>query len=164
MTIRWRAFELRPAPVPLPDPRGDYLTDIWRDHVYPVARSMNMPLRLPPVQPRSRLAHEAAKWAATHGRFEEYNLALFRAFFASGFDIGNKEVLAQLAVDVGLDPDDLAAALDQNVFTAAVIADEDEARMIGVNAVPAFVVGGRVVAAGIQTSDRLLALLSMQPR
>ena len=162
IVIRWRAFELRPDPVPLLDPGGDYLTTVWRDHVYPLAHKMNMPLKLPLVQPRSRLAHEAVKWAGTYDRFQEYNLALFKAFFDTGLDIGKKEVLLQLAVDLGLEPDDLTAAFDGNVFTEEVIADEDEARLIGVNAVPAFVVSGGVLAAGVQTTDRLQSLLSMQ--
>ena len=29
LTIRWRAFELRPYPVPTLDPNGTYLRDIW---------------------------------------------------------------------------------------------------------------------------------------
>jgi len=145
------------------DPRGEYLTTIWRDHVYPLARSMNMPLTLPPVQPRSRLAHEAAKWAGSHDRLTEYNIALFRAFFRDGLDIGHEKVLLQLAVDLGLDPDGLSNVLGRNVYTDAVIADEEEAKQIGVRAVPAFVVGGRVLAAGVQTVDRLQSLLSMKP-
>ena len=145
------------------DPSGDYLTTVWRDHVYPLARKMNMPLNLPSVQPRSRMAHEAAKWAGSHGRFDEYNLALFKAFFEFGFDIGKKEVLAQLAVGMGLDPDALYVALDGHIFTGEVIADENEARRIGVNAVPAFSLNGRVMAAGVQTVDRLRSLLNMEP-
>jgi predicted DsbA family dithiol-disulfide isomerase len=149
--------------VPLLDPGGDYLTTVWRDHVYPLAQKMNMPLKLPPIQPRSRLAHEAVKWAGSHDRLHEYNLALFKAFFRDGLDIGKQEVLTQLAVDLGLDPDALSAALDGNVFSGEVIADEDEARLIGVTAVPAFALDGRVLAAGVQTVDRLQSLLSIQP-
>ena len=67
-----------------------------------------------------------------------------------------------MAVSLGLDSDDLSSALDGNVFTGEVIADEDEARQVGVNAVPAFSFEGRVVAAGVQTADRLQSLLKMQ--
>jgi predicted DsbA family dithiol-disulfide isomerase len=63
-----------------------------------------MTMKRPPVQPRSRLAHEAAKWADKHGRFEEYHLALFRAFFEFGKDIGNIEILKELASDVNIRP------------------------------------------------------------
>lgn len=145
------------------EPGGDYLTTIWRDHVYPLADQMNMPMNLPPIQPRSRLAHEAAKWAGSYDRLYEYNLALFKAFFTDGLDIGKEEILVDLALDIGLDSDDLSVALGGHVFLNEVLADQDEARRIGVNAVPAFAIEGRVAAAGVQTADRLQSLLSMQP-
>jgi predicted DsbA family dithiol-disulfide isomerase len=68
--IRWRSFELRPEPVPTLDPDGDYLVSAWQNHVYPLAAKMNMPLKRPPIQPRSRLAHAAAKWADEQGCFD----------------------------------------------------------------------------------------------
>ena len=145
------------------EPDGEYLTNVWRNHVYPLARKMNMDLKLPPVQPRSRLAHEAAKWAGTKNRQHEYNLALFKAFFSDGHDIGNTDVLAGLAADLGLDPNDLQNALEENRFTRDVIADESEARRIGVHAVPAFAVNGMVIASGVQTVERLQSLMNIQP-
>jgi predicted DsbA family dithiol-disulfide isomerase len=51
--------------VELLDPHGEYLTHAWRDHIYPLAAKMNLPMKMPPLQPRSRLAHEAAKWAGS---------------------------------------------------------------------------------------------------
>lgn len=160
IAINWRAFELRPEPVPMLDPGGEYLTNVWRNHVYPLAKQMNMDVTLPPVQPRSRLAHEAAKWAGSKNLHHEYNLALFKAFFTDGLDIGKIDVLAGLAREMGLDPDALRTALEEHIFTGEVIADEEEARRIGVNAVPAFAAKGRVLAAGVQTVERLQVLLS----
>ena len=58
--IIWRAFELRPEPVPTLDPKGDYLERVWGSSVYPLAERLGMTMKLPPLQPRSRLAHEAA--------------------------------------------------------------------------------------------------------
>jgi len=145
------------------DPGGEYLTNVWRNHVYPLARQMNMDLRLPPVQPRSRLAHEAAKWAGRKNRHHEYNLTLFKAFFTDGLDIGKIDVLAGLAVSLGLDPQDLQAALAEHIFSEEVVADEAEARRIGVNAVPAFAANGRVLATGVQTVERLQALINILP-
>jgi predicted DsbA family dithiol-disulfide isomerase len=160
--IRWRSFELRPEPVPTLDPNGDYLVSAWRNHVYPLANKMKMTLKRPPIQPRSRLAHEAAKWADKHCRFEEYNLALFRAFFEYGKDIGDILILKELASDLKLDAQSLYISLKNSDYTALVLADEDEARQVGVNAVPAFVVNGKVLAAGVQSAKRLHELLSHQ--
>jgi predicted DsbA family dithiol-disulfide isomerase len=163
LTIRWRAFELRPEPVPMLDPEGEYLTSAWRDHVYPLAEKMNMPMKKPVIQPRSRLAHEAAKWAGIHDRLAEYNLALFRAFFEFGLDIGDKQVLMNLADEMGLDPAALSLALDSNQFTPEVAGDQEESQRLGVRAVPSFVSNGRILASGVQTTDRLRELLTKGP-
>jgi predicted DsbA family dithiol-disulfide isomerase len=146
---------LRPKPVPTLDPDGDYLVSAWQNHVYPLAAKMNMPLKKPPIQPRSRLAHEAAKWAGKHGRFEPYNLALFRAFFEHGKNIGEIEILKGLAVDLKLDAESLEISLKKGDYSSMVLADEHEAGQVGVRAVPAFVVNGKVQAAGVQTAERL---------
>jgi predicted DsbA family dithiol-disulfide isomerase len=96
-------------------------------------------MRLPPIQPRSRLAHEAAKWAQTQDQFDAYNRAVFRAFFERGEDIGNIDLLVQLANDLELDAVSLRVALKSRKFEPSVIADEHEAAELGVHAVPAFV-------------------------
>ena len=161
--IVWRAFELRPEPVPPLDPQGEYLSRVWREHVYPLAARMGMPLRLPPVQPRSRLAHEAAKWASSQGRFEEYNIAIFRVFFERGDDIGQPDVLGRLAADIGLDSQALRASLDRGEFTDQVLVDEDEAQRIGVRAVPSFVANSLILASGVQTAASLQKLIRRRP-
>jgi len=163
LTINWRAFELRPEPVEMLDPNGEYLTRAWRDHVYPLAARIGLPMKKPPLQPRSRLAHEAAKWSGSKGRLAEYNLALFRAFFQFGRDIGDNHVLLELAADMGLDREDLAAALANHSFAAAVLADEEEAQRLGIRAVPSFVAGNRILASGVQTAERLRALMERGP-
>ncbi len=122
-----------------------------------------MPLKKPSIQPRSRLAHEAAKWAGSHDRLAEYNLALFRAFFEFGLDIGDKQVLMNLADEMGLDPAALAQALDSHQFTGDVVGDEEEAQRLGIRAVPSFVSNGRILASGVQTADRLRELLTKGP-
>ena len=87
--VIWRAFELRPEPVPTLDPKGDYLEKAWNNSVYPLAKRLGVTMKLPPFQPRTRLAHQAAHWARTQGRFDDYHSALFRAFFERGENIGD---------------------------------------------------------------------------
>jgi predicted DsbA family dithiol-disulfide isomerase len=102
---------VRPEPVPPLDPKGEYLQRAWSTSVYPLAERLGVKMKLPPLQPRSRLAHEAAHWARTQGRFDDYHAAIFRAFFERGEDIGDIEVLMPLATDLGLDMESLRAAL-----------------------------------------------------
>jgi len=150
---------LRPEPVPTLDPRGDYLTRVWRDGVYPLAEELGVTMKLPPVQPRSRLAHEAAKWAATVDRFDDYNEAVFRAFFERGENIGEAEVLVGLAEDLNLDGYELRSALTLHQFEMQVVADEREASALGVHAVPAFVANRRAALSGVQAVSALAALV-----
>lgn len=157
--IVWRAFELRPEPVPSLDPNGEYLQTVWNSSVYPLSEKLGIKMKLPPVQPRSRLAHEAAKWAETQGKFDEYNAALFRAFFEYGEDIGKTETLLKLASDLYLDSNTLKNALEKNEFLESVIADEKDAAEMGMSGVPAFVADRKKAITGVQTVENLQRLV-----
>lgn len=138
--LEWRAFELRPAPVPTLDPNGEYLHTVWNRSVYPMARQRGMTLRLPPVQPRSRSALELAELARERGRFDEAHRALFKAFFEEGQDLDNIAVLVKIGTAVGLDGAEVRAALEQGIYRACVIDDERQAAALGITAVPTVMV------------------------
>jgi predicted DsbA family dithiol-disulfide isomerase len=140
VTIGWRAFELRPEPVPTLDPKGHYLREVWANSVYPLAKQRGMKLTLPPVQPRSRLAHEAAAHAAAQGKRAEMPHAIFRAFFEHGIDIGRVEELTKLGVELGLDAAEMEAALQSGHYRPQVIEDEKLAQSFGLSGVPAMVI------------------------
>ena len=139
--VDWRAYELRPHPIPTLDPDGEYLHSVWNASVYPMSRALGMTLVLPPVQPRSRKAHEAAEYAREEGRFEEMHTALFKAFFEDGKDIGKEEVLLEIGATVSLDRDELQVALREDRYARTVISDEELSRRLGVTSVPTMVVG-----------------------
>jgi predicted DsbA family dithiol-disulfide isomerase len=157
--IIWRAFELRPEPVPALDPNGEYLQRVWNSSVYPLAEKLGVVMKLPPVQPRSRLAHEAAHWARTQRKFEAMNDAVFRAFFERGEDIGEREVLVSLASDLNLDTEDLIWAIESREFEPSVMTDEEEAGMLGLGGVPAFVANRKAALSGVQPLENLRKLV-----
>ncbi|MFQ5840684.1 MAG: DsbA family protein, partial [Candidatus Methylomirabilales bacterium] len=146
---------LRPEPAPLLDPRGEYLTRVWSQAVYPMAEARGMTLQLPPVQPRSRKALEAAEFAREQGKFDEFHLACFRAFFEEGRDIGDPEVLLALGEEVGLARDALQQALATDQYTPKVLADQAEAARLGITGVPTYIVGERHVVVGAQPYEVL---------
>jgi len=157
--IIWRTFELRPEPVPTLPPDGEYLHRVWNASVYPMAESLGVVMKLPPVQPRSRLAHEAAHWARTAGNFEAMNAAIFRAFFELGENIGEVEVLISLASKLNLESDSLRRALESREFEQSVIADEQSAEQLGVSGVPAFVANRKLALSGVQPFETLKMLV-----
>ncbi len=165
LEIDWRAFELRPEPVPTLDPDGEYLRRVWARSVYPTARERGLALKLPPVQPRSRKALEAAEHARERGRFGAMHAALFRAFFEGGRDIGSLTVLEDVASSAGLERDGLRAALEEGRHTAKVLADQRLGAELGVGGVPALLIGaadgaGRaLLVSGAQPYEAIRAVL-----
>jgi len=138
--IDWRAFELRPEPTPTLDPDGEYLHRVWNQSVYPMARERGMTLRLPPVQPYSRKAHEAAEYAREEGRLDEMNRALFKAFFEDGRDLASLDVLLDVGRSVGLNPHALRDALESGRYAQNVSEDRRLAHEIGISGVPALII------------------------
>lgn len=137
LEVRSRAFELRPDPEPTLDPDGKYLHDIWTLSVYPMSRERGIKLRLPPVQPRSRLAHEMTAFAHAQSKGAQAHHALFKAFFEHGQDIGKVDILARIATSVGLDEAKVRCALAEGTYSAQVLADEEVAAGLGISGVPA---------------------------
>jgi predicted DsbA family dithiol-disulfide isomerase len=152
--IIWRAFELRPAPAPLPEAKGEYLTRIWEQSVLPMAQQLGIKMIMPSVKPRSRLAHQAAAWARQQQCFDEMNEALFRAYFERDEDIGQTHTLIALAEAMGLDGGDLKNALEEHRHLGEVLADQQQAAQYGLSGVPAFIAGNTVLF-GVQTVDAL---------
>jgi predicted DsbA family dithiol-disulfide isomerase len=138
--IDWRSFELRPEPEPTLDPNAEYLHRVWNQSVYPMAQERGMVMKLPPVQPRSRKAHEAAEFARQSGRLDAMNNALFKAFFEDGRDLADIEVLLDIGQAVGLDAGELREALTSGRYEQRVIEDQQLARQIGISGVPALIV------------------------
>ena len=138
--IDWRSFELRPEPEPTLDPNAEYLHRVWNQSVYPMAEARGLSLKLPPVQPRSRKAHEAAEFARGAGLLDSMNQALFKAFFEEGRDLADPDILLDIGRSVGLDADDLREALASGRCTQQVLEDQQLARQIGISGVPALIV------------------------
>ncbi|AUN95962.1 DsbA family oxidoreductase [Pseudazoarcus pumilus] len=136
LEIRWRAFELRPEPVPTLEPRGEYLRHAWKHHVYPMAKERGMELYLPSVQPRSRLAFETQRFAQEHGLGTKMHQALFQAFFEHDRDIGSIDELTDIGRALGLNAVRLKFALRNGDYTYGVQADRLEAERLGIGGVP----------------------------
>ena len=156
--VRWRAYELRPDPEPTLDPAGEYLRDIWASAVYPMAAKRAMKLQLPPVQPRSRKAFEATEYARDRGKADPMRHAIFAAFFEHGRDIGEVDVLGELAQPLDIHPTGLRRALAANVYTDRVIRDENEAAELGLSGVPAM-----VLTPTQSSNERRLLISGAQP-
>ncbi len=140
MTIVSHAFELRPEPVPQPDPGGDYIQSHWRRSVRPLAADRGLAMEIPPRPSRSRRALEAAFFALDHDRYRDVHLGIFRAYFEAGQDIADVGVLARIAERAGLDPAALRQALEDDTYAARVRDDIELAVSLGIGSVPTMLV------------------------
>ncbi|MGI8744828.1 MAG: DsbA family oxidoreductase [Bryobacteraceae bacterium] len=159
--IVWMPFELRSYPAPTLRPEESYLRTAWKNSVYPLAARMGVEIRLPSVspQPYTRLAFEGLEFAKDHALGDEYNSGVMRAFFQRSEDIGNPEVLANVASSVGLDTGAFAKALEQRGYAervAGLLRNANE--QVQVTGVPLFLVGNERLS-GVQSQPTLESVI-----
>lgn len=93
---------------------------------------------------------EAARDADLH---DPVHTRLMHAYWSEGMDLGDDDVLLDLAAEQGLDRDEAATALADGRYTDRVMASTQEANRIGINAIPAFVLGRRLLVLGAQPEE-----------
>jgi predicted DsbA family dithiol-disulfide isomerase len=146
--VEWMPFELRPFPNETLRPEGDYLQNTWKQSVYPMAEQMGIKIVLPKIspQPHTHLAFEGYQYAKEHGKANEYNERMLEAFFQEELDIGNMDVLAGLATELGLHAEEFRGALHTRKYKdrhrKALQHAYQEA---DIHAVPTFIIGNQVV-------------------
>lgn len=155
--VNIRPFELRPDPVPTLRPEDDYLPRIWKHSVYPMAERLDVPISLPTVspQPRTEKAFMVLQLAHERGQADAYSTAMFKAFFQDNRDIGDEQVIVDVATSVGLDAKETERALHSRERRDKQRADQDYAvNTVGVTSVPGIMIGGRLLA-GVPSTAQL---------
>jgi predicted DsbA family dithiol-disulfide isomerase len=106
----------------------------------------------------SRLAQELGKWADTQPGCEAIHDALYKAYFVEARNIGDPDILVEIAQSVGLPGEEARAVLTERRFKDAVDADWARSRQWGVTGVPTFV-AARYGVVGAQPYEVLEQLL-----
>lgn len=163
--IEWLPFELRPAPRPLLDVRGDHLRTDWTDNVYRLAQERGIEIHLPRYQPRSTLPLAACLWAGEQDALRPFKHALYEAFFCKGEDIATDREIARAAARAGLDPDGaVAAAYSHERFAQIREIRREAAEAAGVRGVPTLVTEDGKSHWGMGGLQRLLSGEPLVPR
>lgn len=95
-------------------------------------------------------AHRLIHWAGVEGCQNAAVDALFAAYFQEGRDIGDIEVLGDIADSVGLDAAVILKLLKTEEDIETIRKADMAARKMGVNSVPTFIVGGAHAVPGAQ--------------
>lgn len=169
--VVWHSYELDPtAPAAR---KGDYIGMLARkygatpeqaqtmiDRMTQTGAECGVEFRFDRVQPGNTFdAHRMIHLGAARGRQTEVKERFLRGYLSEGEAIGLPEVVERLAIDAGLDPEEVAAVLATDAFAEEVRIDEATAASMQVTGVPFFVFDRRLAVAGAQPPDVLLQVL-----
>jgi predicted DsbA family dithiol-disulfide isomerase len=104
-------------------------------------------------------AHRAMWFAQQRGKQDELAEALFHAYFTEGRDIGDTQVLVEVAAETGLDGDEVRQFLASDEGIEEVRTEEAAGHRMGIRGVPHFVLNGRYAISGAQPPDVLVSAL-----
>lgn len=106
-------------------------------------------------------AHRLAKFAKEHGKAQEMNERLLKAYFTDSKKISDIEILADLAEEIGLDRKRTLNVLKGSEYGQLVRQDEAEAKQIGITGVPFFVLNQKYAISGAQPTETFIKALNM---
>ena len=163
--VQWRSFQLDPS---LPDhfdgTETEYLSQMkgmpaaqvrqMFDHVTEQAAGVGLNYDFDSiVVANSFTAHRFLHFAKTRGLMSEAKEMLLSGHFEQGRDIGDVDYLAEVGSEIGLDPGEVHRVLATDEFSDEVRADISEARSLGANGVPFFVIDRKYGISGAQPAE-----------
>ena len=169
--VTWRSFELDPAaPAEREGERAERLAEKYGmsvERAREMERQMTDTAAGEGLDFRFDLArsgstfdgHRVVHLAGEHGLQDAMKERLLRAYFGEGQLMSDRETLVRLAVEVGLDEDEVRGMLASDRLAEEVRDDERTAHAFGISAVPTFVVDRSIGVSGAQPPEALLELL-----
>ncbi|GAA2515889.1 MULTISPECIES: DsbA family protein [Streptomyces] len=169
--IEYHSFELAPdTPADYPGTQADFLAEYKHipveqaqqmlNQVTDVAAGEGLAFDYDALRPANTvLAHQALRLAKAHDLQGELKERLLSAYFEQGRNLNDPEVIAGLAAEVGLDRDEVLAALREETYLPEVHADQAQAAAYGITGVPFYVLDGRLAVSGAQSPELFLSAL-----
>ena len=170
--IGWRPFQLNPGIPRAGKDRRAYLSEKFgggdrAERRYSVigdaGRQEGIDFRFDRIDrtPNTVDSHRLISYARSEGRQHAMVDALFRAYFTEGRDIGEIEVLAEIAAETGLDGDAARIFLGSDEDRALVVGEDELARSLGVNGVPCYIVDRKYAVSGAQSPEVFLQIFDL---
>lgn len=98
-------------------------------------------------------AHRVLHLAKEQGIYHEVLNRLFEAYFGEGVNVSDPDALAEILEPIGLDPDEVRDAFEDEEYGEAVERDITRARMLGVNGVPFYLINEKYGVSGAQQPE-----------
>ncbi len=162
--VRWRPFQLDHTIPETGMDRQEYLrnkfgSDADAAQIYePVraaGRAENIPFQFEKIaiSPNTLNAHRIIRWAMAEGVQDEVVERLFQLYFIEGANLTDKQVLADAAVDAGVDRAVVEHLLAGDTDKAETQAEIARIQQMGVTGVPAFIIGNRYAVMGAREPE-----------
>ncbi len=161
--VNWRPFQLDPTIPQGGIDRREYLEKKFgkdrvstiHERIESLGREAGIPFAFDRIEksPNTLDAHRLIRWAFGSGAQQAIVDRLFRAYFVEGKDIGDRDFLADLAAECGLDREAVRLRLDTDLEASDVQSEIASAVRMGVNGVPFFIIDGKFGLSGAQPSE-----------
>ncbi|SHK30909.1 Predicted dithiol-disulfide isomerase, DsbA family [Shimia gijangensis] len=163
-TVEWHPFQLNPDMPAGGMDRREYLETKFggKDNAVRVygeiakhAEEEGLDIDFAAIQrtPNTVDAHRLIHWAGIEGKQNAVVDALFKAYFKDGRDIGDHEVLCDVADSAGLDAAVVGKLLKSDSDAQSIRDRDTHSREMGVNSVPTFIVDNKHAVPGAQASE-----------
>jgi len=154
--VHHRPYELHPEIPPEGRPvRPDGRLGPTFDRIEAECAEIGRPFRRPTRMPNTRRALETAEVVRIEhpGAFTALDESLFRAHFAEGLPIDDRDLLDELVTAAGAPPDAVRDAVGRGVGWQAVDASMQDARAAGVTSTPSWLIGDAFLIPGAQEPE-----------
>ncbi len=156
IAITWRSFELRPAgSPPISDAYKQRILAARPQFIATAKEQYGITINAGPFGINSRPALIGEKFAGLKGVGKLFHDKVMYAYWQDARDISDLAVLAEIAVESGLEEASFLAALDSEELDGLVSADVMQAHQSGITGVPALVFDNLYLVSGAQPYDVL---------
>ena len=171
VTVVWRSFELDPeAPAQREGDLAEHLAHKYgmsvdqarasQAQLTQTAAGEGLQFRFDRARRGNTFdGHRLVHLARAHGLQDAMKERLLRAYFSEGELISDRPTLVRLGTEVGIPADEIEQMLAGDTYAAEVRDDERTAAVLGISAVPTFVVDRALGASGAHPPEALLELL-----
>ena len=167
--VQWRPFQLDPTIPPGGIDRIDYLTRKFgadkiskiHEHIGAAGREAGIDFQFEKIMlsPNTLDAHRLIRWASGSALQSELVESLFSAYFIEGRDIGDHEVLLDLASRIGMSVDRVRSMLKGEADVESVVDEIGTAVRLGVSGVPFFIFANQFAVPGAQSAEVLASAI-----
>lgn len=93
----------------------------------------------------SRNSLKVNEYAKREGKFEAFHKAIFKAYLEDDRNIGDLDILLDIAGEVGLDKKKTKAFIESSEAEEIVAYYKNEALRLGINSVPSFIINNNLI-------------------